>query len=153
MAKVIMRRNGKMLEPVDDIGFETIAKIPEGREVVADVKMARNPKQLRLFWALMEVIADNVEGIPHKDAAADLVKIATHEVTTLIAPDTGEVSYIPRSIAFESMSQERFNRFLDRALFVITTRWLTGNTPQELRDRVFEIIDGPQAASLGRRAA
>lgn len=152
MAKVIMRRRGMMLEPVDDVGFETLAKIPEGREIVSDVKMARNPRQLRLFWKLMDILADNVEGIPHKDAAADLVKIATHEVTILIAPDTGEVSYVPRSIAFESMSQERFNRFLERALFVITTRWISTSS-EELRAEVFATIDGDQSASLGRRVA
>jgi hypothetical protein len=153
MTKVVMRRAGRALVPAEDEAAEMIAKMPEGKDVVVEVRQARNPKQHRLYWALMGLLADNVEWIPHKDAASTLVKIATHEVDMIIDGRTGEITYVPRSINWESMDGARFGRFLDRVLYVICSRWLVGNDVEELRQRVYEMIDGPAAASLGRREA
>lgn len=150
--KVIMRRSGGSLVPAEDEAAELLAKMPEGKDVVVEVRQARNIRAHRLYWALMGLLADNVEWIPHKEAASVMLKIAVHEVDTIIDGRTGEITYVPRSINFESMEQGRFGRFLDRALFVITSRWLPGNTRIELQQRVFEMIDPPEASSLGRRA-
>ncbi len=147
-----MRRSGGSLVPAEDEAAELLAKMPEGKDVVVEVRQARNIRAHRLYWALMGLLADNVEWIPHKEAASVMLKIAVHEVDTIIDGRTGEITYVPRSINFESMEQGRFGRFLDRALFVITSRWLPGNTRIELQQRVFEMIDPPEASSLGRRA-
>lgn len=151
MTKVVMRKHGAALVPDEQEAAEVLSRIPEGKEVVVEVKQPRNVRAHRLYWALMGLLADNVDWIPHKDAASVMLKIATHEVDTIIDGRTGEVTYVPRSINWESMEQGRFGRFLDRALFVITTRWLPGNSPEELQQRVFDMIDPPERASLGKR--
>ena len=153
MTRAVFIKRGGSLIPAEEEATDLLAKIAEGKEVVVEVRQARNIRAHRLYWALMGLLADNVDWIPHKEAASTMVKIATHEVDTIIDGRTGEIFYEPRSINWESMEQGRFGRFLDRALHVITTKWLTGNDAEELRAQIFDMIDGPERASIGRRTA
>jgi hypothetical protein len=140
----VWKRRGRAFVPLSEAAMETLASIKDGASCVGEFRGARHPKQLALYWALMGVLVDH--GVfPMKEAASDAVKIGCGHAATVIMPDTGEVYFVPKSIAFESMAQTDFSAFLNAAIDLICERWLAGADRQQLRERVFEIVDGPTA--------
>ena len=150
MTKVVMRKHLAGLLPVDEAGADVLRKIAAGRDVIVEVKTARSPRQHRLFFALLGLLVDNTEQFASVEAALAAVKIGLHEVDEHINAATGEVVYALRSIAWESMDQTRFARLFEDAVKLIADRWLKVGH-DELRDNVLAMVDGPAAASLGRR--
>lgn len=149
MSKASFIRRGMGMFPVDDDGEELIRAVKDGAECMGEFRPARHPKQHRLFFALLKLLVDNAEQFETIDQALVAIKVATHEVDEVIDAATGQVFYTLRSIAFESMPQDRFNRFFNRALFVITERWLIGTGVEELRREAYRLIDG--LAAIGER--
>ncbi len=145
MTKAVFVRIGDGFYPVDDEGRAIVASVADGKQVMGEFKPSRNPRFHRMFFALLKLLVDNTEKFETVDQALLAIKIACHEVDTQIDVATGNLCYIPRSISFESMDEARFRRLFDRALYVITERWLIGTKADDLRNEVFAIVDGPQA--------
>lgn len=150
MTLTTFRRYHHVLQPSGDEARETLEAIKNGAEVMVEVKAARNPRQHRLFFALLKLLVDNsdrFDSVPH---ALIEVKLACHEYDLYVSLD-GKTYYVPRSIAFHSMPQDKFKRLFDRTVFVICSKWLVGTDQDDLRREVYALIDGPQA--IGERAA
>lgn len=153
MTKIIMRKVGRTLAPVDDEGFEALAKVRDGRDVTIEFKASRNPRHHRLFFAIckfVQIHCERMEGasIDHIKTA---LKLATGHVETFVDCQTGMTAYVPKSISFEAMCQTEFNQFFDAAVTVIVNRWMPpGTTPEEVRREIIEMCDGPYA--IGRVA-
>lgn len=148
----MIKHNGGLL-PMDEAATEALAKIAKGREVLVEVKQPRSVRNHRLFFGLLNLLVENSGVFINVEDALKRVKIACGEVDELIDADTGQVFYTLRSIAFASMDQTRFSALFDLAVKVITERWLVGTSQDDLRQRVYELVDGPVASSLGRRVA
>ena len=145
-----VKHNGALL-PADEDAAEVLRKVANGREVLVEVKTPRSVRQHRLFFGLLKLLVDNSDAFVSVDDALKRVKIACGEVDELIDAGTGQVFYTLRSIAFASCDQTRFAALFDLAVRVITERWLVGTSEAELRQRVYELVDGP--AAIGRRVA
>lgn len=160
MAKIVCRKNGRTLTPVDDEGRDALAKIRDGRDVMVEVRRARNPRHHRLYWALINFVklhAINADGESlFENADLEIihtaVKIATGFVRTFVDTTTGKTAFVPLSIAFESLDQTQFEEFFNTATKIIASRWLPpGTTPEDVRRELIELVDGPHA--LGERVA
>ena len=148
---VMVKHNGGLIA-ADDGAAETLRSVKQGREVLVEVKTPRSPRQHRLFFALLGMLVENGDTFPTVEAALSAVKIALGEADPIINAATGEVVYVLRSIAFASCDQTRFAKLFDDATKLIADRWLH-TAPEALRQRVYEMIDGPAMSSLGRRVA
>lgn len=71
------------------------------------------------------------------------LKIACGLVDPFIDAKTGKTFFVPRSISFTAMSQDEFNAFFDRAIFVICDRWLPKGTTTESVRREIEMMTDP----------
>lgn len=152
VTKGIFYRRNNAFHPSDEHAQAMMAGIPDETEIVVSLHKSRNIRQLRLYWKICHVVAENVESF-NNDAeyVSYCLKIACHEADTLVEPDTGVVHLRPRSIAFENMEQEAFESFFKRACFVICERWLPGVGSEAFEREILNLIDGPELASLGRR--
>lgn len=151
--KIICRKVGRTLVPVDDEGIEALAKVKDGRDVTVELKMARNPKHHRLFFALCQFVRMHSETMSSAsiDQIKTAMKLATGYVDTFVDCQTGKTAYVPKSIAWESCDQAEFNKFFDAAAGVIATRWMPpGVTAEEVRRELLLMVDGPHA--VGRVA-
>ena len=148
---VMVKHNGGLI-PADDAAADTLRSVKQGREVLVEVKTPRSPRQHRLFFALLNLLVENGETFPTVDAALTAIKIGLGECEPVINAATGEVVYVTRSIAFASCDQTRFAKLFDDATKLIADRWLR-TAPDALRQRVYEMVDGPAMSSLGRRFA
>lgn len=152
MARAIWRRTGRCMYPASEEAEEMLASIKHGQEVLGEFKAARNVRQLRLYWAICTILAGQ-DIFPTKEAASNGIKFAVGHVDTVIMPDTGEIELVPQSIAFESMKQADFNSFFAAAIRAVCTRWLPGVDDETLKREVYEMCDGVERTSLGRRVA
>lgn len=153
MTKIVCRKVGRSLVPVDDEGFEAIAKVKDGRDVTVECKMARNPRHHRLMFAVFKFVKMHSETMA--DASIEqiktAIKLATGHVDTFVDCQSGQTVYVPKSIAFEAMDQMAFNQFFDAAVNVICNRWMApGTTSEEVRREIILMVDGQHA--IGRTA-
>lgn len=138
---------GACLVPTSQEGLDQIEALKADKEVMVHLHAARNPKHHRMFFALLNKVIDGGAWDGDLDSLMDAVKIATGHVERSIGLD-GKVFYKIKSISFESMPQDKFSRFFDRACFYVSTRLLGNEDWQALRDEVIAISEG----DLGRRA-
>lgn len=146
MKFVLQKRNGALV-PVDDEGFEILAKIRDGREVMCEITQSRNPKHHRLFFAILKFMVEHTD-IDSIERAKNMIKIATGHVDDIIASN-GNVHYVLRSINWESMGQDEFSAFFDKAVDKITTRWLPeGTSADDVRREIIALCDGPMMRGI-----
>jgi hypothetical protein len=125
-----------------------VEAIKPSKPVMVDVRAVRNIRHHCMLFSLLREVIDGGAWDGSEEALRDAVKIACGCVDTIIGLD-GRAYFKPRSMAFESMSQDEFAKFFDRAVFYVSTRLLGDDDWQALRDRIGEIVDG----SLRERVA
>lgn len=119
--------------PSDDPSKEQANKLSIGDEVVA--KSARNPLHHRKAFALLKTGFDNQE----KYKSLEIYR----KVMTILAgyydevPSKRGVEYIPHSISFENMSQQKFNEWYEATMQCVADD--LGVTKQELETQLNEI--------------
>lgn len=145
MTKASFIRRGFAMFPVDEDGEAIIRAIKDGAECMGEFRPARRPKQHRTYFALLKLLVDNTDAFPNVEAALRAVKLALGEVDEFTVDNTGQVVWVLRSIAFESCDQARFSKLFDDTLELIVNRWLIGTDAEELRQRVFDIVDPADA--------
>tara|TARA_Y100000817_G_scaffold65790_1_gene49710 strand:+ start:2407 stop:2841 length:435 start_codon:yes stop_codon:yes gene_type:complete len=126
MAKFVAVKKFNALRPVDRNGQEAMSSVHQDREVVVTVKQARNPKQHRLFWKLMEMTHDNLPEEkaamwPTKEKLAKAIIAYLGYCDMIVLPD-GSNRLVINSIAFESMSQDEFDPLFRAATRVCSER-------------------------------
>lgn len=151
MTAAVFAKHHGALRPADDDAAALVSQIKDGREVMVEVTLARNPRAHRLFFKMLAVLVENSDAFVSVEHALVALKYATGEVDTIVDGSTGEVHYAPRSIRFSAMDQTAFSDLFDRSIKVITHKWLVGTDADELRQRIFDLVDRP--GSIGRRVA
>ncbi len=136
MPKGIWRREGNTAVPVGAASLEFLQSRKDGSEFIADTNGARNPKQLNMWWALCQLVAENDTTYDTREKASNGLKRALHHVETFL-DRTGKLHIEPKSIAFESMTQEEWAPLFKAAIEQVAL-WL-GNSPKEVQDRFNEI--------------
>lgn len=135
--RTIWRVTSTGLVPTDDDAWAALRAHRMGTEVTADIKGARNLRQLRLFWALCAVVAENDDHYDTKDKAKEGILRELHHVNTFVDRD-GNLHVSTKSIAFESMKQAEFNVLFNDAINLIC-QWL-GTQPKDVRDHVYQMV-------------
>jgi hypothetical protein len=139
---------------VDDEGAELIGRLKNNRDVGADIIQRRNPRQHRLFFAILQFVkmhcpiwADEpIEEIRYH------VKMRCGLVDRHIDMETARVTYREQSMSFAAMDQTKFNAFFQNACDLIAQRWMPpGTTPEDVRRELILMVDGEHA--LERRSA
>jgi len=133
MAKGIWRRVGDVAVPVGDKSREYFFALKDGTEFIAETKGARNLEHLKKFWVLVDIVSDAI------DVADDVIKkdvAISLGFTKSWVDHNGRVRVEAASIAVESMTQEVFSQFFDRAVNEMAS-WI-GCDQKELMQRYNE---------------
>lgn len=149
MSTAIFRKRGQTLVPVDQEGLDALAAIRNERDVEITIKQRRNPKHHRLLFALLKFILEHSDLFASTEAALTGLKIACGLVDPYIDATSGKTFFVPRSISFASMEQGDFSAFFDRAVYVVTERWMpAGTTPESVRAEIEAMTTPPWAPSI-----
>lgn len=132
---------------------DALAKVGDGEFVTVEVKHVRNPKRLRFYWALMNVVWGNLENELHPKVEdfSDAIKVmAGHRERFWIPPgvvlEDGQVvgpsgiwGYRPKSIAFDNLEEAEFAKFIDRVVDLIVKWFLPTVSAAQLYKQVEEM--------------
>ena len=111
-------RFGKHLVASDHEAEEAVKKISQGECVLVDLKRPRNLAHLRKYWSLINLVQENQEKYPNKEHLHIAVKLAAGWYEPWVMLD-GTTALVPKSIAFDKMSQDEFNVFYREAVAAI----------------------------------
>lgn len=99
----------------------------------------RHGKHHRKFMALLNLITENSETYNTISKALVAVKLCVGHFDLMADPTTGEITKVPRSIAYESMPQEDFDVFYSAAIDGVLQHILPA-MGRETADRLLEMI-------------
>lgn len=126
---IIMRRQFDRLTPATDMDADALRAFPMNKGLRVRVTQARNVGRLRLYWALLHKVHENMPSPPPIERLHEAVKVRLGYVETIRfkgAPD----AVIPASIAFDKMTETEFVEFLERFKAFLTTVVIPGlNAP------------------------
>jgi hypothetical protein len=148
MTRIVCRKNGPILTPVDEEGFEVLAKLRDGRDVMVDVTAPRSIRHHRLFFALCKFCQMHCElwSQSSVEEIKDALKLATGLVRRYVSTETAATYLVLRHMNFESMDQTAFNEFFTNAVEVICKRWMPpGTLPADVERELLLMVDGPHA--------
>lgn len=141
MARFLAHKVLGSLKPVDANGEDVLRKLSSRDVVMIEVKRPRNSKMHRLYWALVTLVWENMDGnrYPTPDDLHAAFKIAAGIRTRIELPN-GEIGFIPGSIAFHKMDQAAFDAFYDRICDLVCKHFLPGVDNAELRAEVESMV-------------
>lgn len=99
----------------------------------------RNGSHHRKFFALLSLVAENSETYDTTEKALVAVKLVTGHADPFIDPSTGELIQLPRSIAYDAMDQDEFDRFYEAAIDGVLRHILPG-MDRAVADRLLDMI-------------
>lgn len=120
MVNIWLKRVGVALLPDGDESIAVFSKIPFNKSLYAEVKQPRNGAHHRLFWAVVQRIANGIG--KSADEVCDVLKIGTGHCTYVQTKSYGRLA-LPKSISFAAMDQTAFSEFFEKALVVIFEEW------------------------------
>jgi hypothetical protein len=125
----------RALIPADFVADEFLARIPDRREVLMSVRLARSPPHHRWFFGMLRKVVSNTDDRwGDEDDLLDDLKLAAGHAVRRVNMLTGAIEKIAKSINFASMSEDKFRRFRDRCLYIIQVS--TGIDPHDLMREV-----------------
>lgn len=102
----------------------------------------RNGPHHRKMMALFQLVTENSETYNTVERVLTAVKVIVGHFETLPDPRTGELVTVPKSIAFDAMDQEDFEKFYSAALDGILQHILP-TMPRETADMLLDhIVEG-----------
>ena len=127
--KIFVFKTGSKLVPSTSEDKDKIAKLPVGEPFLISYVKVRNPKFLRKYWALVNIILENlpesVENnlmknhqfrIKTKDDVHFYIKLKNGFVEKKYIGNDGNIAWVPKSIAFDKMTSEEFEEFFSKAV-------------------------------------
>jgi len=133
-------KNVSMVKPVtfEDIGqkalfmcypagYEWINKQKKGKQLLIEYSTARNPKHHALIFALARCTIDNLpdNSVWSTKTGYEFIKALQLEIgdTDDMLNFQGELIQVPKSLKFESMSEDQFEKISD-AMFLVCAKML-----------------------------
>lgn len=140
---VIFTRTISGLAPLPGPAQEWLRKVKIGSTVsVEKPKQPRNGQQLRLYWAVLSLVHQNLpEGVTYASVEdlSDALKIAVGHCRIIELPG-GKVERIPKSISYKEMPQGKFDSFLTAVINKVIEHWLPGVTEEEIRQQAEQML-------------
>jgi hypothetical protein len=126
------------LASTDDASEAALKSVRLGECVELRMKRPRNLQMHRLFWKLMETVANNQEHYRSAEEVCTAFKFAVNHCDTL-RTKRGDV-LVPRSISFAKCDQIQFREFFDKAVKFCVEEVIPGLNSEALEREVMELV-------------
>ena len=115
--KISCIKTDNALYPVGEQAQEDFKRLKNGDEFVINVKLNRNPGFHRKAFALLNMIYHSQDKFDNFDLFRGWLTMKSGYVITGQAPN-GTPLFLPESLSFESMPQEKFERWYSSVIDV-----------------------------------
>lgn len=143
---IILRKSLSGWGPADKASAEALNAMPLGATVRVERAKARSLPQMRLYWSLLQRLAEAgaVKGIEDAETLHLALKLALG-VADVVRLPSGRTVPVARSTALDAMPAAEFTDYLERALDLICRDILPG-CPEALVAEVHAMIQPRSAA-------
>jgi hypothetical protein len=139
---ILVHRRGDTLIPHGPMDAEAIRAFDAGQPLRIEIKQPRNVNQMRLYFAMLALIRDNLpEPAPSVETLHAATKVMTGYTLT-VHTARGDV-VVPGSIAFNAMSQSEWRTFLDDFMKLVRTRIIPGMSNPAFEKAAREMMGEP----------
>jgi hypothetical protein len=126
------------LFPSHEMAADDLALTSDGTEVLVKISSPKKLQQLKIAWALAQLVADNSDGRFDKDDAMnDLCKRAKF-TKELEDPKTGKIE--ERRKSMEKLSEQAMQQLLNRFRFVTVSQIIPGLPDGTLREELLKMV-------------
>lgn len=142
----LVTRTERGLVAVSEEDENKLAKIPLGKVVKIAFGSQRNLLHHRKYFKLIQVAWDYQpqtvrDFYKDKEIFRKTIELACGHCDVIYDISNERFVEIPRSISFESMSQEDFSELYNKVIRLIVEKFLVHLSPEDLAN-FFEILDG-----------
>jgi hypothetical protein len=107
-------RRGSFLQAYSPFDEEALRALPQGKPLTARLTgVARSGPQNRMYWALLRLVADNLDQDITPDTLHEWMKMRLG-VTKEVKLASGRIETVTGSTAFDSLSHEQFTAYMQR---------------------------------------
>ena len=117
-------------------------KFSDGDIIRAEIKRPRHPGHHRKYWAMLKIVHEGTavqDLYPTTDKLHQAIKGALGYYSEVRLPD-GKVFQVVDSIAFESMAQDEFEVFYDKAVDLIVQQVVPNLDREDLAREVESMV-------------
>lgn len=139
MPKLIMQRVEGGLRPVDEEGWQYVMRLEPGDQVMVEFRRPRSIQHHKLYWKMIATIQQHVTDLSTDDLH-NLIKVGAGYGRIVESKSMGRVALPKASIAFESMDQDEFNEFWERAIRFVLEQVVPGLKRDELEREITELV-------------
>lgn len=145
MSVVLFKRQGDAFWPIDEVGRKFLHRTKPGDIVTVDVKVPRNVRLFRKYWAFCAFVDFHTSKFQSVDQVSDFIKIGVghyHEVAT-----RNRVERLPLSISWGKMTDPEFEAFWNRVCNFVMAEFMPHVTRKEIEAQLAEFVGaGPLVA-------
>lgn len=141
---MMMRRIGNALVPCSLLDAEFLAERVGAKAVRVQTTQPRSAGRNRLYWAMLKLIAANLDPSPPLPKLHDAVKVRLG-YTTEIRFKSGDTVDVADSTAFDAMTEDQHKEFFERFKDLVETTIIPGLDSADL-EREARAMLGEQAA-------
>ena len=129
------------LRPADEAATQYFQQIKDRELVSVQVSRPRNLQFHKKYWALIGLVWNNIDQdrYPSTDDLHGAIKIAVGLRTRIELP-SGEVGFIPGSIAFHKMDEFTFSDFYNNVADLIAKHFIPGVSVTALKEEVESML-------------
>lgn len=127
----MIKRPTQVLAPADQEAVDWIHSLPVGEEIWVESKRPRNIRHHRKMFALIRFVRDATDHFTSERHLLLWIKLQIGHFEERVMPN-GEICLDPKSISFESMSQDDFEPFYNAALEAIRRELFPTMTDYEI---------------------
>jgi len=125
--------------PVSDDDFEKCKRFKDGIVYRAEIKLPRNIKLHRKFFALLKYVFANQDIYDNMEDLRVEIELKCGSYTEHLTTK-GKLIYNPKSISFENMDEVEFGELYNKAVDVILKEFIIGDTKENIEAQVQEIL-------------
>lgn len=126
---IFVHRQGDKLAGEMQMDRDAIARFAAGDRIKITMHTGRSPARLRFYWQLLGKLVSATDCAPNAEALHSVVKLDLGYATP-VRLKNGMTVLVPGSIAFDRMTEQEFQNFLDRAIEWVARNY--GVTPEEI---------------------
>ena len=142
---ILMHRRGHMLVPHAPLDEAALDGFDATATLRVEIRQARNVKRHRLYWAMLALIRDNMDAPVAVETLHEAVKVMLG-LTITVQLKSGPI-VIPGSIAFHTMKEPAFRKFLEDFKQLVTTRIIPGINKAAFERQALEMLGEAQGES------
>lgn len=127
----IVRTPSGHIVPADEESRETLKTVPEGVVIKCEFFLNRDYQKHKKFFAFLKATFDMQEHFTEMDNYRTWLTMKAGWYDTIVAPN-GRVIFQPKSIAFDKMEQDDFNKLYSTCIDVFLRELGKGITQDQL---------------------